>query len=64
MILNELQGDKKTYTGRYFKGVITYVTDYAQKDGYVVFSFRKADWRYQSMTVGELIKQLAKYDFI
>lgn len=46
IVLNELQDDKKTYTGRYFKGVITYVTDYAQKDGYVVFSFRKADWRY------------------
>jgi uncharacterized protein YqfB (UPF0267 family) len=46
IVLNELQDDKKTYTGRHFKGVITYVTDYAQKDGYVVFSFRKADWRY------------------
>jgi len=44
IVLNELHDDKKTYTGRYFKGVITYVTDYAQKDGYVVFSFRKADW--------------------
>lgn len=44
IVLNELQDDKKTYTGRYSKGVITYVTDYAQKDGYVVFSFRKADW--------------------
>lgn len=44
IVLNELQDDKKTYTGRYFKGVITYITDYAQRDGYVVFSFRKADW--------------------
>jgi ASC-1-like (ASCH) protein len=46
IILSELQDDKKNYTGRYFKGVITYITDYAQKDGYVVFSFRKVDWRY------------------
>lgn len=44
IVLNELQDDKKTYTGRHFKGVITYVTDYAQKDGFVVFSFRKVDW--------------------
>nr|WP_312985789.1 DUF3850 domain-containing protein [Clostridioides sp.] len=44
IVLNELQDDKKTCTGRYFKGVITYVTDYAQQDEYVVFGFRKEDW--------------------
>ena len=28
------------YTGRTIDGVITYMTDYEQKDGYVVFSYR------------------------
>ena len=28
------------YTGRTINGVITYMTNYEQKDGYVVFSYR------------------------
>lgn len=28
------------YTGRHLVGTITYITDYAQKDDYVVFAFK------------------------
>jgi ASC-1-like (ASCH) protein len=38
--LEEINQDA-TYTGRKVKGRITYITNYAQKYGYVVFSFVK-----------------------
>ncbi|MEC0329184.1 DUF3850 domain-containing protein [Paenibacillus macerans] len=40
IILNEWEPSKKQYTGRKVKGVITYITDFEQKDNYVVFSFK------------------------
>lgn len=36
-----LQENYYGYTGREIEGVITYLTDYEQKPGYVVFSFRE-----------------------
>ncbi|HAT6797455.1 DUF3850 domain-containing protein [Clostridioides difficile] len=30
-----------SFTGRYIKAKITYISDYQQKDNYVVFSFEK-----------------------
>jgi ASC-1-like (ASCH) protein len=36
-------GRQGCYTGREFRGVITYVNSYEQKDGFVVFSFRPID---------------------
>lgn len=38
IILKEITNDKE-FTGRQASGIITYITDYEQKDGYVVFSF-------------------------
>lgn len=40
ILLQEITKEKK-YTGREIIGVITYITEYEQKDGYVVFSFKK-----------------------
>lgn len=34
-------GSHDGYTGREINGVITYLTDYEQQKGYVVFSFRE-----------------------
>lgn len=31
------------YGSRYIKGIITYVSDYMQKDGYVVFGYKLAE---------------------
>lgn len=39
IILKEYQSKK--YTGREIIGQITYITDYEQKEGYIVFSFKK-----------------------
>lgn len=36
--LNEID-EKRDYTGRSVSGKITYITDYAQKEDYVVFGF-------------------------
>ncbi|HFL2424881.1 TPA: DUF3850 domain-containing protein [Clostridioides difficile] len=41
IILKELNEDKASFTGRYIKVKITYISDYQQKDNYVVFSFEK-----------------------
>ncbi|HBF9359881.1 TPA: DUF3850 domain-containing protein [Clostridioides difficile] len=41
IILKELNEDKASFTGRYIKAKITYISDYQQKDNYVVFSFEK-----------------------
>lgn len=37
--LKEWLPHKDMFSGRYFQVIITYITDYEQKDGYVVFSF-------------------------
>ncbi|MCR1898464.1 DUF3850 domain-containing protein [Irregularibacter muris] len=39
MYLNEWNPEKYSYTGRSVKGKIIYITDYKQKDNYVVFGF-------------------------
>lgn len=36
-------GVERGYTGREFDGVITYVTNYGQKDGMVVFGFEPVE---------------------
>lgn len=33
--------DGEIYTGNVIKGEITFVTDFEQREGYIVFSFRK-----------------------
>lgn len=38
VILKEYREEK--YTGRHVKGHITYITNYEQKEDYVVFSFK------------------------
>ncbi|MCY8232880.1 DUF3850 domain-containing protein [Priestia endophytica] len=40
VILNEWDNEKKEYTGRKTNIEILYITDYEQKDNYVVFSFK------------------------
>lgn len=37
--LNEWDPGNMTYTGRKVKGKIIYITDYEQKDNYIVFGF-------------------------
>ncbi|WP_028592405.1 DUF3850 domain-containing protein [Paenibacillus massiliensis] len=39
IFLNEWDPFRELYTGRKVKGEITYITDYEQKEDYVVFSF-------------------------
>lgn len=39
IVLKEFDGT--TYTGREVMAEITYITDFAQQEGYVVFSFKK-----------------------
>ncbi|MGR5862821.1 DUF3850 domain-containing protein [Bacillus pacificus] len=38
--LNEWDNERKEYTGRSIAIEILYITDYEQKEGYVVFSFK------------------------
>lgn len=38
VVLNEFDPIKKEYTGRFVARKITYITDYAQKENYVVFA--------------------------
>ncbi|OSM25619.1 RNA-binding protein [Enterococcus faecalis] len=38
VVLQEITNDR-IYTGREVTGIITYITDFEQKDGFVVFSF-------------------------
>ncbi|PGA30051.1 RNA-binding protein [Bacillus thuringiensis] len=38
--LNEWDNERKKYTGRSVAIEILYITDYEQKEGYVVFSFK------------------------
>lgn len=38
--LNEWDDRNKEYTGKKVNGEITYITDYEQKENYVVFSFK------------------------
>lgn len=40
VVLNEWDDEKKHYTGRKTNIEIIYITDYEQKDNYVVFSFK------------------------
>ncbi|WP_280559017.1 DUF3850 domain-containing protein [Priestia megaterium] len=40
VVLNEWDDEKKQYTGRKTNIEIIYITDYEQKDNYVVFSFK------------------------
>ncbi|EOO19708.1 DUF3850 domain-containing protein [Bacillus cereus] len=40
VILNEWDDKNQQYTGRNVKVEILYITDYEQKDNYVVFSFK------------------------
>lgn len=41
IILKELNENKTSFTGRYVKAIITYISEYEQKDNYIVFSFNK-----------------------
>lgn len=41
--LREWRTDLQCYTGHCFRGRITYVTNYEQKDGFVVFGFVEAE---------------------
>jgi hypothetical protein len=36
-----MEHNGRNYTGREIIGSITYITDYEQKEGYIVFGFRK-----------------------
>jgi hypothetical protein len=40
ILLNEWDSLREVYTGRKVRGKITYITDYEQKEDYVVFSFK------------------------
>ncbi|MEG7337555.1 DUF3850 domain-containing protein [Bacillus cereus] len=40
VILNEWDDENQQYTGRNVKVEILYITDYEQKDNYVVFGFK------------------------
>ncbi|OFF73215.1 hypothetical protein BJM29_12180 [Listeria monocytogenes] len=40
VILNEYDPNTKKYTGRQVSAFIEYVTDYMQKDGYIVFGLK------------------------
>lgn len=40
ILLQEIDS-KRNYTGREVSGEITYITDYEQKEGFVVFGFKK-----------------------
>lgn len=40
IVLEEIEGADHEYTGRTIEGVIEYITDFEQKPGYVVFSYR------------------------
>lgn len=44
VLMENENGSHDGYTGREIHGTITYLTDYEQKKGYVVFSFRET-WR-------------------
>lgn len=41
VVLQEIEGADHDYTGREIEGFITYLTDFEQKPGYVVFSFKE-----------------------
>ncbi|OSH10472.1 hypothetical protein EFDM72_1867 [Enterococcus faecalis] len=41
-MLQEIESTSRNYTGRELKVKIVYITDYEQKDGFVVFGFKKA----------------------
>lgn len=43
VLLLEISPPDGLYTGRELLIKITYVTNYAQKDGYVVFAFKKVE---------------------
>ncbi|EMW5402137.1 DUF3850 domain-containing protein [Enterococcus faecalis] len=41
VLLQEIEPESRNYTGRELKVKIVYITDYEQKDGYIVFGFKK-----------------------
>lgn len=40
IILEEFQPETKSYTGRKINATITYITDFMQRENYVVFAFK------------------------
>lgn len=42
VLLQEIEGADDGYTGREIEGFITYLTNFEQKSGYVVFAFRES----------------------
>lgn len=42
IVLHEYDAERQSYTGRFVKRQITYVTDYAQKGNYVVLGLKSA----------------------
>lgn len=40
LCLEEFDYEKRSYTGRFINKRIAYITDYKQRKGYVVFSFK------------------------
>ena len=45
IVLQEYDPEEDDYTGREIEGFITYLTDFAQKKGYCVFSFSESSRR-------------------
>ncbi|EOA7330802.1 RNA-binding protein [Enterococcus villorum] len=41
VLLQEIESESRRYTGRELEVRITYITDYEQKEGFVVFGFEK-----------------------
>ncbi|MFD1485377.1 DUF3850 domain-containing protein [Lacticaseibacillus baoqingensis] len=44
-VLRLREFDGVSYTGRLVRVIVTYITDYAQRDGYVVMSIRRKETR-------------------
>lgn len=43
VLLQEIETESRHYTGRELEVRIIYITDYEQKDGFVVFGFEKVN---------------------
>lgn len=46
--LHEIRGAEKVKTGRVIYGIITYVTAYGQREGWVVYGLRVTGWNGES----------------